>query len=303
MKKIIAIIIILMSCFIFILLQDNTDLNDTTPNLNVISYGITNSNNEIIDTGSEIESNILYKEGVNLLFSQEISEERDYKILCLLDYRVVDFIIDEKIYKSYDFSLPKKGEFKKNIKFEKNQKGKELSIIIIRKPYIMVDKDDINRAIKTDDIINLRYKIKSVKEEYKKNKCDIKFEKIKLNKDLEFDLFVTKEDKDLKIITTASENTDYFLILGNKEQKNKSVAFIVLLDWEQIKINDKYVNFVDVPKKSYIYSKLKFPQIKKEESNFQILLFPKPYEIKEKDYKDLNVYGSTRIHLLKNNTP
>ena len=87
-------------------------------------------------------------------------------------------------------------------------------------------------------------------------------------------------------------------MLSNKEKTKTDYAVIALLNWNQVNINDKMVNFIRVPSKSIIYSNLSFPKIEKD-SNYQILVFPKPYNISKEDYDNLYIYGSHRVHLLK----
>ena len=293
--------IILLSILLVIIILVNTK-SKNIQNKNVISYGISNSSNQIINTGDEIAKDLLFKNGFNFSFNQDLMEKRNYKILCFLDYKIVDFIIDDKNYTSYDFALSEKGNLKKNIKIAKEQDCKELSIAIIRMPYFMVEENDIARAIKTEDIISLRYNVESNNSSNQliDSNSNINFKTIPINQDnIAFPyIYITKNINELTLITTSKEDNQFFLMLSNKEKTKTDYAVIALLNWNQVNINDKMVNFISVPSKSIIYSNLSFPKIEKD-SNYQILVFPKPYNISKEDYDNLYIYGSHRVHLLK----
>jgi hypothetical protein len=95
----------------------------------------------------------------------------------------------------------------------------------------------------------------------------------------------------------SKKNKEVFLSVGHPEGKSSDFALAAFLDWKQIPFPDRNhqrVHYVTLEKGKREVFPLKLPQVQRE-SNFQVIAFPKPYQISESDFGSQTVYGSPRI--------
>ncbi len=269
------------------------------PQGNIFSYGLQAEFDTDIafPQGGIISRKQLFEDGIVFSYRQSIKEDRNYKMLCFLDYKMVDFTIEGKSYSSYDFFLKAKDKIEKRLIVDQPIDCRELTVVFIRKPEMMIDKGNIERSIRTEEVLSQRCFIDP----------DYQVEKTYLNSE-----FKEFEDKDryipefyisqtldkFRLITVTNGGSNYFMTFSNSEYDEPvDYAVIALQDWQQIPINGNMVNAVTVKPKEAFYTELTFPNVEKD-SNMKFLAVPMAY--KEGNVREPpNVLGSHRIHLIQ----
>ncbi|MGE6379030.1 hypothetical protein [Peribacillus muralis] len=107
-------------------------------------------------------------------------------------------------------------------------------------------------------------------------------------------IFVSKQKEELIILPAAKSGEHVFLSVGNVGEKEENYHIIALNQWQQVSLgNDQVVGHVAVNPGERKVFQFELPKVK-DESNFQVIALPKPYEVSESDYERTDVSGSIR---------
>lgn len=265
---------------------------DNTPS-NIVEFGIKHKNGPIISTGKTIHPDSIEK-GLILELGQDLNEPREYSILFFLDFQQTQVEYSSEklnyIYTELESNDLKKYPFKLEVPYG----TKELSILIIKKPDFMVAKNDIERAIKSEDVLCLRYSIASnIEKNYKIS--SIQQNRIATN--MITRVFLSKESDKFKICTTLDSEEDVYVSLGNKTNEVANYAVIALKNWIQEPIEGENVHFFSVGKNEHINFVHKLPKTD-EDINYQLVVFPNPFEVSDEDLSSTFAYATHRIHVV-----
>lgn len=285
----IAIFVVLI-----VLFASKPFLTDDHRPSNTVEIGVRAKSGKIISTGKIISSEVI-EEGLEFELSQDIYESREYLVLFFIDYeQVLVNIADEKksgIYLELESNDSKKISFSLDVPKNSN----ELSILIIKKPDFMVDKGDTKRAIKTEDILSLRYRIDSNSDkEYELSTIDHN----RIDKNIVTRVFLSKKVDELKLCTVLESEEEVYISLGNKRDEVIEYAVIALQDWIQVPIEDMKVQYFSVGVNEHVNFKHRLPKTDKD-INYQIVVFPNPYNLTDQDLSSTFTYATHRIHVIE----
>ncbi len=255
-----------------------------------IGYGLYNSEGELVDNGDSIDQNSCSNE-FSLFLSQDLNESREYLVLVFIDYIQTSFITNDNQIMQKEICLQPSDKVNVPLEINMPSEAKELSILIIKQPNFMVDKDDFDRAIKTEDIITLRFPVaqSNVPLVYSQN-YEVSKEKPVTQ------VFISDDPDKLIIKTVENANSTLYLSLGNEKSEKMDYAIVALHNWKQIPLCGEFVNYYELPKQSHIYFNFKVPNVK-EDSNYQIVTFPHPYKVDINNPKSSFTYSTHRLHI------
>ncbi len=283
----------LIFLMLLVIIGSNTKLLNSHKPSNVVEYGIRTTKGNIISTGKTIPPKLI-EDGLILELSQDLQETRDYLVLFFIDYQQVFVESSSEIVKQIRVELDPLDTEKIPFKIDLPSGSKELSILIIKKPNYMVEQGDVERAMKAEDVLSLRYCIDlNSEKEYQLSKLE--HDVIDGNQITR--VFLSNERNELKICTTLASGEETYITLGNKKDTGVEYALIALKDWNQVPIENELVQYFFVDVNKYIIFKHILPKTK-HEANYQLILFPYPFNVTEKDLSTTFTYTTHRIHIL-----
>ncbi|MBS4189813.1 hypothetical protein KHA94_06275 [Bacillus sp. FJAT-49705] len=164
--------------------------------------------------------------------------------------------------------------------------------ILLVGPHYKLKEMDFNRAAILEEVLSMRYSINQ-----NKNTDNIKeTEPDSIIKDgLNENLFVTKNKEKLQSVFVEIEGKELTLSVGNDTEKAMRYAIVAFKDWEQNKIiNNQDVIYTTVPSGVRQIFDFNLPNVDNE-TNFQLLALPFPYEVSNENYISQQAFGSFRI--------
>ncbi|MEG0578065.1 MAG: hypothetical protein RSE41_07060 [Clostridia bacterium] len=298
MKKtrFIAIPSVLLCIVTFIYFNRINNLNtNRTSHDTYISYGFLDSDGNILSNGSKLD--LKFKEKINhtLDLDQVIEENREYLLIALVDFKQVMFKVDGKYYSCYKFNTSKSDHIEFNLEIDIPKKSKELDYILIRKPYYMPHKKNIESLLPLQTVLPIRFKINDLNDE-------IKYEKMlrTYTEGPSDNIWISNKENNFDLLYETNENDDIFLTLGNDGNEVIDYAVVLFNNWEQVEFNDgDMTKFLKVNPKEKQSLKFNLPDVE-EDTYFQAIAFPLPYKVDPNDMMSTNAFGSCKF-IIKNN--
>ncbi|MFE0507633.1 hypothetical protein ACWF7H_24500 [Peribacillus butanolivorans] len=257
---------------------------------NTISYGLLNADDKVIDNGSILEPKENKLE-YTLSLSNFIEVEREYALIVLENFKQTPFTVEGKRYSVYTFNAKPNKRIEFNTSISTNNNTREIDYLIFKKPNYLLDKLDISKMHTLQEFLPLRFKVKS--NGAKPKTADfIPDETIKEGPN--DTIFISKQKEELNILPTARSGENVFISVGNIVEKKENYNVIALNNWQQIPLENEQLvgNVVVKPGERKVFE-YKLPQVK-DNSNFQVIALPKPYEVSESDYESTAAFGSFR---------
>jgi len=253
-----------------------------------IAFGIYNKG-KILDSGSSIDSDMANH---TLNISHNLYHERKYKIIVLVDFEQVEFLVDNKKVYSYDVDMEAVDEVEVDINVDYSKDAKELCYLIIKKPEYFTDERDIRELSSLKELMCLRYNLNENPKHiiYEKNLDSID------GKPLD-EIFLTDKEEELKVITASNSNEEKKLVLGNLREHEIDYAVVQFVNWEQVPFqNGNRVNYFELMPDGNISYSVNIPEANKD-SIVQYVAFSYPYTISENGLYSL-VMGTFRVTVL-----
>ncbi|PJN86552.1 hypothetical protein [Bacillus sp. mrc49] len=258
---------------------------------NTISYGLLDDDGKVMNNGSTLEPKNNKLE-YTFSLSNFIEVEREYAVIVLRNFEQTPFTVEGKPYSVYTFNAKpnKSNEF--NLSVATNDRTREIDYLIFKKPNYLIDNLDISKMGALQEVLPMRFKVKSNGEKPKAAAGFIPDDTIK--KGPNDTIFVSKQKEELSILPTARSGEHVFISVGNVGEKEENYHIIALNHWQQIPLeNNQLVGNVAVKPGERKVFEYKLPQVQ-HDSNFQVIALPKPYEVSESDYESTVVSGSFR---------
>lgn len=208
-----------------------------------------------------------------------INYDRDFKIIVLQNFIQTNFRVDGSETSISSHSINIGGNKKERIKVsvDVDSETVDLTVLFIKEPNEIVKEMDFDKLTYYERVYAKRFTIDNGDE-----KIDVNIKKPDFSYKSEVDdtpIFLSESSKDRKILPSAQEKTNAYLHIGNPNaMENMRAAIIALKDWDQVKLNDDMVWFVESKNTGTLGYKVDFPQIENVEENLQFILFPYPYE-------------------------
>ncbi|MEG1311977.1 MAG: hypothetical protein RR835_10840 [Peptostreptococcaceae bacterium] len=289
---------IIASIFIFINRNISYTNTNRTSHDTYVSYGFLDADGNILSNGSQLDlqsnKNI---EAIHhtLDLDQFIEEDREYLLIAFVDFKQVTFKVDGKSYSSYKFNTSKRDHVQFDLQLDLPGNSKELDYILIRKPYYMPKEKNVDSLLPLQTIFPIRFKIADFDSK-------IKYEKsVKIFTEGPYDnVYISDNENQFDLLYEVNENNNIFLTLGNDSDENIDYAVILLNNWNQVSFNDgDLIKFFDVKSQEKQSIEIKVPEVD-ENSYFQAIAFPMPYQVNVNNMMSTNAFGSSKC-IIKNN--
>ncbi len=302
MRRPLILIITIVLMLIFIMIRflnhhnDNQEVFKDIPpdiesNSGNIAVGLYEPNGKLIEEGSVLK----YPEDGQLIkvisLSHFFDKEGDYGLIILRDFNQAEFEVDGKKHLMYPFIVKPNQTINIKTKIEIKKGIKELDYLVIKKPNYLLKEENIQKASFLQNVIAMRFLIEKGEEK----KIPFYTKPFKTFDSPSTSLFISRSNN-LKLMYTSKSNEEVFLSIGHPEGKNSDFAVVAFLNWKQVPLNSQKINYVNVEKEKREVFLLRLPQVSRE-YNYQVVSFPKPYQISSSDYGNQIVYGSPRIVL------
>lgn len=284
-KKLILFLGVLLIVIIYIFNQSITSknqpvLNDVPSwveeNSNVVSYGLYDSDGNIINASDKLTCPKNNQLNNTLSFSHFFKNGGDYGLIILADFKQTEFQVNNDNYKLYPFKIQPNSSININITVPIENNTKEISYIIVKKPNFFMRDENLKTATFLREVIVLRYNFEDSNGSLQ---IDTKYKKgLKTySKATSTGIFTSNVPDLSKIIFNTESNKDAYIRVGNETQVDLDFALIAFKDWEQIPLLDnELINYVKSSDGETQVYNLRFPEVKKL-SNYQVIAFPKPY--------------------------
>lgn len=284
-----VIIVIITLCFFFIYNKINSPIvKERTLTEGQIAYGILDTEGKIIDNGSSLKlnSNIIQH---TISLGQNLTEEREYLIIILVDFIQYIFTVNGHSYSSYSFILKNKAELKIDIEISLPSHAKEIDYLIIKKPNYLLEKYDFNKINVLQEILPIRFKISDLM-----GKLEYESDLLTITEGPNDTIFLSEDPYYLKPIIIAKSNEKAMLSIGNIEEEHRDYAVISFLDWKQQVFKDgKMVKYFNTNFNERQVLDIKYPYTDKP-ANYQVIALPKPYQVNRDDFYSREAYGTIR---------
>jgi hypothetical protein len=262
----------------------------TGPDTNTISYGLYR-NDKLID-GHELYS-LEGEKSLDFTYSLSnfIIESREFMLVVLIDFEQIPFDIGGTRKLSYTFSVDSNKTKNIPISFEVPENAKELTVLAFKYPG-KVEKSikNIERITSIQDVLPLRYNLKKEQKTISKLPSMSSIDDLVSHTPNE-NIFVSRSKSDLKITVNQSVDDPLYLHLGTFDEEYQT-AILAFKDGKQVPLNGQKINVTTVSKTMEVYDLDTF-----EKGVYQVLSFPKPYQVTSDDYTSQEVHSSFRVNL------
>lgn len=264
---------------------------------NTISFGLEDSEGKYIDNGSSINVNSSNNASVYLSLDHNLDEHRKYGLIIFEDYKQIPFKANDESNSTnkFFFDMESKSSKKIKISVDTSKNANELTFLLIKKPEYKLEEMDISRASILEEVLSMRYTINSreIKSEVTSEK-ETKPQEV-LKDGLNDYLFITNKKDQLQTVVKEKENENLILSAGNDSDQKRKYAIVALNDWEQEEIiNGKDVIYTTIEPNTRNIFNFDLPKVK-EDTNFQFLAFPFPYEVSIDNYESQSTYSTFRV--------
>jgi len=259
--------------------------------VNTIEYGLYSSDGKYIDNGSTISTEN-DEVNVNISINHNLNERREYGLIVLEDFKQVSFKLkNKKEFTKYLFTMSPNSSKDIGVKIPIKPNTNELTILLIKKPSYKLKEMDLNKASILEEVLSMRYPINH------KNKLDNlkQIEPDAIVKDgLNESMFITNDIHKLQSVVVGKEGEKLWFSTGNDTSKSLKYAIIALKDWKQTNVIDNQeVLYTTVPGLQRKLFSFTLPTVK-DDSNFQLIAFPYPYQVSKDNYVSQQAFGSFR---------
>lgn len=260
--------------------------------VNTIEYGLNSLDGKYIDNGSTISPRN-DEVNVDISINHNLNERREYGLIVLEDFKQVSFELEnKKKFAKYLFTMNPNSSKDIGVRIPIKQKTQELTILLIKKPSYKLKEMDLNKASILEDVLSMRYPVNH------KNKLDNlkEVEPDAIVKDgLNEDMFITNDIHKLQSVMVGKEGEKLWFSTGNDTSEPLKYAIIAFKDWRQTKVIDNQeVLYTTVSGAERKLSSFTLPKVKND-SNFQLIAFPYPYQVSKDNYASQQAFGSFRL--------
>ncbi|MDE7552275.1 hypothetical protein [Bacillus tropicus] len=206
---------------------------------------------------------------------------RDFKIIVLQNFVQSKFSIDDNsnILQSHNVRISKNSERKIKVSVEIDKNTVDLTVLFVKEPDRIVKDMDIEKLAYYEPVYAKRLLIDN-----ESNNLEIKniiYPDFTYQSDVDdTPIFLSESKIERKILPSAQQASKAYLHIGNPnpELTHTKYAIIALKDWEQVKLMDDSVLFVESDSnKTNVYN-IELPRIENNEENIQFIAFPYPFE-------------------------
>lgn len=260
-----------------------------------IAFGVYTSDGKLIDNGSIIKKDDRIQHIVEL--SQNINAERDYTLLVFIDYVQISFYVDGNKYMNYDFHLLEKDTKQMHVEIELPEKDVyELSYIFIKNPDYKVRDKEFERAHVVQEVLPLRYFFNQPQNDSLQLSF---FSDFSISEEKVLDeVFVSTDENILKIPTEVKKGEELYVVLGNFNLQSINYGIVLLENWSQKTLNNEKYLIVNLCGNERVFFRLP-DSLFKVGKNYQVLVFPYPYNGNSNNQDSLNIYASHRFNIIK----
>ncbi|MGG4018844.1 hypothetical protein ABEV70_26780 [Priestia megaterium] len=259
--------------------------------VNTIEYGLNSLDGKYIDNGSTISPEN-DEVNVNISINHNLNERREYGLVVLEDFKQVSFELkNKKAFTKYLFNMTPNSSKGINVRIPIKPNTQELTILLIKKPSYKLKEMDLTKASILEEVLSMRYPVnhKSELENLKEIEPDA------IVKDgLNEDMFITNDIHKLQSVMVGKEGEKLWFSTGNDTSEPLKYAIIALKDWRQTKVIDNqevlYTTVSGSERKLFSFT---LPNVKND-SNFQLIAFPYPYQVSKDNYVSQQAFGSFR---------
>ncbi|MED3127145.1 hypothetical protein [Bacillus wiedmannii] len=208
-----------------------------------------------------------------------VNYDRDFKIIVLQNFIQSKFHVDdsETSISSHDINIGENKKERIKVSVDVDSENVDLTVLFIKESNEIVKGMDFDKLTYYEPVYAKRFTIENGDE-----KVDVNIKNPDFSYKSEVDdtpIFLSKSSKDRKILPSVQEKTKAYLHIGNPDPtENMRAAIIALKDWNQVKLNDDMVWFVESKNTGTLGYKVDVPEIEHIEENLQFILFPYPYE-------------------------
>ncbi|RAN87314.1 hypothetical protein B5P41_24885 [Bacillus sp. SRB_28] len=209
-----------------------------------------------------------------------VDYDRDFKIIVLQNFVQSKFYIDdnENLVQSHNISISKNSERKIKVSVEIDKETADLTVLFVKEPDGIVKEMDFDKLAYYEPVYAKRLLVDN---ENNNLEIDIKSPDFTYQSDVDdTPIFLSESKIERKILPSAQQTTKAYLHIGNPnpELAHTKYAIIALKDWEQIKLMDSPVLFVESDSKKTNGYNIELPRVENNEENIQFIAFPYPFE-------------------------
>ncbi|MDM5235151.1 hypothetical protein QUF83_02700 [Bacillus cereus] len=210
-----------------------------------------------------------------------VDYDREFKIIVLQNFVQSKFSIDDdsNVLQSHNVRISKKSEKKIKVSVEIDKETTDLTVLFVKDPDGIVKEMDIEKMAYYEPVYAKRLLIDN-----ENNNLEIenfKYPDFTYQSDVDdTPIFLSESKTERRILPSAQQASKAYLHIGNPnpELTHTKYAIIALKDWEQVKIMDDSVLFVESDSKKTNGYNIELPGIKNNEENIQFIAFPYPFE-------------------------
>ncbi|MEC0204863.1 hypothetical protein P4H39_19845 [Paenibacillus lautus] len=250
----------------------------------------------LLDT-SNIEVGDNSKASLIITLENGIDHTRDYKLLVLQNYIQSDFYVENQKSKnkSYLFHVKSREEVDLPISVDINKDTEEIIFLIIKEPDDIITEFDIKKMYYYEEVYAKRFLVDDGN-----NHPQIKFKEPDFEYRSEVDntpIFLSDLQHERKVLPSTKENSIAYLHMGSPHKDEETrYAVIALQNWNQARINQDLVLYINAPQNKTVGYEVGIPYIEKKQENLQFIAFPYPYENwSEKYYRKVEYSFRTAI--------
>ncbi|MGN4444846.1 hypothetical protein ACTFOB_08030 [Bacillus cereus group sp. MYBK79-1] len=210
-----------------------------------------------------------------------VDYDREFKIIVLQNFVQSKFSIDDNssILQSHNVKISKKSERKIKVSVEIDRDTTDLTVLFVKDPDGIVKEMDIEKMAYYEPVYAKRLLINN--ENNNLEIGNLKYPDFTYQSDVDdTPIFLSESKTERKILPSAKQASKAYLHIGNPnpEFTHTKYAIIALKDWEQVKIMDDSVLFVESDSKKTNGYNIELPGVENNEENIQFIAFPYPFE-------------------------
>lgn len=174
-----------------------------------------------------------------------------------------------------------------------DEQTRELTFLIVKMPHDKLKEFDLVKADVLREVLSLRHPVANVKSNVLVSTTEP--DRVFYGEPNDFIIVSTEEEK-LRALLISNENRQLFLSVRNNEVNGElPYAIVAFKNWEQHEVVPGHeILYTQVPFNQRNVYKFNLPDVN-EESNFQFLALPYPFQVKENNYISQETFGSFRV--------
>ncbi|PEK57856.1 hypothetical protein [Bacillus wiedmannii] len=179
---------------------------------------------------------------------------------------------------SHKINIGKNGEKEIEVFVDVSKETVDLTVLFVKEPDGIVKEMDFNKLAYYEAVYAKRFLVDNENNDLK---FGIKSPDFTYQSDVDdTPIFLSESKKDREILPSVQQTTKAYLHIGNPnpELAHTKYAIIALKDWEQIKLVDSSILFVESNSKQTNDYNIELTRIENSEENIQFIAFPYPFE-------------------------